>query len=421
MPCIWLSNQAVPMDIAESGAFVDTFELEPISSGPLDGLCFAVKDLFDVAGRRTGCGNPAWRVTHPPAVANAIVVDLLLGAGARCVGKTVTDELAFSLIGENQFYGTPLNPRAPDRVPGGSSSGSASAIACGLADFALGTDTGGSTRVPASNCGLVGLRPSHGRVPSTGCFTLAGSFDTVGVLARDADMLSCAAGVLLSVDVPEKADIGTIHVITEAFALAEPEVGEAFAVALGRLRERFGDRMRDTSLREVDGQPEGVELKPWADAFNGVQWAEIWNSVGAWVTACDPEMAPVTAATVGLTRKVDRATVREAVRKREDLAARLGAFLGPRDLLCIPTVHTPAPLKGSQIQRGASRSYYTKALALTAISGVGRVPAVSLPLAEVGGLPVGISLIGARWQDEFLLAAGRAVMASQEVAATVRS
>src|SRR5262245_57237595 len=147
--------------VAQSNAFVATFDLPPTSSGPLDGLSFAVKDLIDIAGQKTGCGNPGWRDLHPAAVAHAPCVEQLLQAGGRCIGKTITDELAFSLLGENHFYGTPLNAQAPDRVPGGSSSGSASAVACGLVDFALGTDTGGSTRVPASNCGIWGFRPSH--------------------------------------------------------------------------------------------------------------------------------------------------------------------------------------------------------------------------------------------------------------------
>src|SRR5438874_8625243 len=146
----------------ESNAFVTRFDLSPTGSGPLNGLCFAVKDVIDVAGCKTGCGNPTWRDSHPTAAAHAVCVEQLLRAGARCVGKTICDELAFSLLGENQFYGTPLNADAPDRVPGGSSSGSASAVACGSVDFALGTDTGGSVRVPASNCGIWGFRPSHG-------------------------------------------------------------------------------------------------------------------------------------------------------------------------------------------------------------------------------------------------------------------
>ena len=146
--------------VAQSNAFVTTFDLSPTESGPLDGLRFAVKDTIDVAGFKTGCGNPTWRDSHPAAVVHAVCVEQLLLAGARCVGKTICDELAFSLLGANHFYGTPLNAHAPDRVPGGSSSGSASAVACDLVEFALGTDTGGSTRVPASNCGIWGFRPS---------------------------------------------------------------------------------------------------------------------------------------------------------------------------------------------------------------------------------------------------------------------
>src|SRR5262249_30096717 len=159
----------------------------------------------------TGCGNPTWRDSHPPAVANAICVEQLLQAGARCVGKTILDELAFSLLGQNHFFGTPLNPHAPDRVPCGSSSGSASAVACALVDFALGTDTSGSGRVPASNCGVWGFRPSHGLISLAGVNPLAPTFDTVSVLAKSADVLTRAAFVLLArVSVPASKS-GTIH------------------------------------------------------------------------------------------------------------------------------------------------------------------------------------------------------------------
>src|SRR5215207_7948504 len=172
------------IDAAEDDAFIEGVEeVDPTRSGLLDGLSFAVKDLIDIGGYKTGCGNPSWGDTHPLASMNAVCVEQLLDAGARCVGKTVSDELAFSLLGENHFYGTPLNPKAPDRVPGGSSSGSASAVACGLLDFALGPDTGGSVRVPANNCGVWGMRPSHGFISVAGVNPLAPTFDTVGILA----------------------------------------------------------------------------------------------------------------------------------------------------------------------------------------------------------------------------------------------
>src|SRR5215510_6316024 len=219
--------KASTITVNESNAFVTTFDLPPTGSGSLDGLCFAVKDVIDVAGCKTGCGNPTWRDSHPPAVAHAVCVEQLLRAGARCVGKTISDELAFSLLGENHFYGTPLNPCAPDRVPGGSSSGSASAVACGLLDFALGTDTGGSTRVPASNCGIWGFRPSHDFVSVAGVNPLAPSFDTVGILAQSAHVLA-KVGFVLFADAP--ICVGkphAIHLIQEAFVFPDADVQKA--------------------------------------------------------------------------------------------------------------------------------------------------------------------------------------------------
>jgi amidase len=166
-------------------------------SGPLTGLTFAAKDVFDIAGHRTGNGNPVWLETHPPAERTASAVQRLLDAGARMVGKTHTDDMAYSLNGENVHYGTPVNPVAPGRIPGGSSSGSVAAVAGGLVDFALGTDCGGSVRLPASYCGVYGLRPTHGLVPADGVVPLAPSFDTVGWFARDAALMRRIGEVLL--------------------------------------------------------------------------------------------------------------------------------------------------------------------------------------------------------------------------------
>jgi amidase len=400
---------AVPAE--ESGAFVERFAVGPTGSGPLDGLRFAVKDLIDVAGRPTGCGNPRWRQTHPPAASHAVCVDQLLAAGAGCAGKAVTDELAFSLLGENHFYGTPLNPQAPDRVPGGSSSGSASAVACGLVDFALGTDTGGSVRVPASNCGLWGIRPSHGRTSLAGVMPFAPAFDTVGVLARDADVLARAAAVLLGGEVPARPEVGAVHLVREAFALCDPEVAGALQAPLGLLGGLFGGRVRETSVRAIDGEPEGTALAVWyQEAFRGLQWAEIWSSLGAWVNSTQPELGPVTAHNFELVRGLSRADVSRTIRRREAYCRGLAAFLGPGDLLCIPTVPAPPPLKGTVGRRDQDRTdYYPRALPLTSLAGVGRLPQVTLPLARCGGGPVGLSLLAGFGQDAFLLGVARMI------------
>jgi amidase len=391
--------------LEESRAFVEVYPIEPTAPGPLDGLTFAVKDIIDVAGRRTGCGNPSWRESHAPAVSNAVCVDQLLGAGARGIGKTATDELAFSLLGENHFSGTPLNPRAPDRVPGGSSSGSASAVACGLVDFALGTDTGGSVRVPASNCGLFGIRPSHGFISLAGVMPFAPGFDTVGVLARDADVLARAAGVLLGADVPARPKVGTIHMICEAFALADPAVVTALEGALTQLRRLSGSRVVETSIHAIDGEPDGTSLSVWYEkAFRPLQWSEIWSNLSGWISSAQPTFGPVTGHNFEMVRKLDRGLLAETVRRRERYFQRLMAFLGPEDLLCIPTVPTPAPIKGTVGRRDQDTTdYYPRALPLTSLAGVGRLPQVSLPLGNIGGVPVGLSLVGRFGQDAFLL------------------
>src|SRR5262245_37986478 len=236
--------------LAQSNAFVTTFDLSPSGSGPLDGLSFAVKDTIDVAGFKTGCGNPTWRDCHPAAVVHAVCVEQLLRAGARSVGKNICDELAFSLLGENHFYGTPLNANAPDRVPGGSSSGSASAVACGLVDFALATDTGGSTRVPASNCGIWGFRPSHDFISLAGVNPLAPSFDTVGILASSADVLEKAALVLLADEPLSSCKPTKIHLLRETLALVDSDVEKALSQPMLLLCEMFGSAVEESSLQE---------------------------------------------------------------------------------------------------------------------------------------------------------------------------
>src|SRR4029453_2018823 len=377
--------------LAQRNAFVTTFDLSPTDAGSLDGLRFAVKDTIDVAGFKTGCGNPTWRDSHPAAVVHALCVEQLLHAGARCVGKTISDELAFSLVGENHFYGTPLNAHAPDRVPGGSSNGSASAVACGLGDFALGTETGGSPPVPASNLGIWGLRPSHDFISVAGVNPLAPSFDTVGVLARSADVLAKVGLVLLAA--PVSASKPTkIHLIREAFALADTEVQEALSEPKRRLREIFGDVVRESSLQELVRDDTGHSFTPWADTFCVMQWAEIKNSLGAWMATAKAEFGPEITASFQLANELDHRRVAEAVQRREQYFRSLHEFLGPDDLLCIPTTPALAPLKDDPPSRSSSGSgYYPRTLSLTSVAGMGRLPQVSLPMADAGGVPVGLS------------------------------
>ena len=381
-----------------SGAFVEVFELSPTGSGPLDGMRFAIKDLIDVAGWKTGCGNPSWRDSHPPAAVHAVCVEQMLKAGATGVGKTVTDELAFGLLGHNDFFGAPLNPRAPDRLPGGSSSGSASAVACGLADFALGTDTGGSVRVPASNCGIYGFRPSHGFVSLAGVNPLAPGFDTVGVLASDADILARAAGCLLACGPAAQAEPPTVHLVKEAFELCDLEVREALDGAMSRLRKCFGSRVAEVSLRDMVGEETAGEMAAWRETYCVIQWAEIKSSLGAWIAAARPAFGTATTASFALTDQLDRSRIADAVKRRESWFRGLRQALGPA---LPPCRDNPLPDR-SPGSEGAS-SYYPRTLALTSVAGIGRLPQVSLPMGQVGGVPVGLSLVAGHGQDAFLL------------------
>ncbi|MCI0412353.1 amidase [bacterium] len=389
--------------IEESGAFVHTFEIVPTGSGVLDGLSFASKDLIDLAGQKTGCGNPRWQETHPPAVAHAICVEQLLAAGARCIGKTVTDELAYSLIGENHFYGTPLNPAAPDRVPGGSSCGSASAVACGLADFALGTDTGGSVRVPASNCRIWGIRPTHGVVSVAGVNPLSPGFDTVGVLASTGSVLAKVGSVLLSASIPEDPKPSTIHLIKEAFEVADPKIAAAVLDCVETMSE-FNDLFRETSIREIDAENSVQDLSNWYEIYRVLQRAEAWNCLGAWIESAKPEMGSMIRESIELARNLDRQLVPPMLKRREHYFLKMKSFLGVNDLLCIPTAASVAPPKGTIERRDqAANGYYFRTLSLTSIAGVARSPQISMPLVDLDGIPVGVSIIGRHHEDAFLL------------------
>ncbi len=231
-----------------------------VPGGALAGLCFAVKDLIDVAGWPTGGGNPDWERAHPMPLRSAWVVERLLDNGASIIGKTATDEVSLGILGENPFTGTPLNPAAPDRVPGGSSSGSASVVAAGVCDFALGTDTGGSIRVPASFCGLFGIRPTHGRLEFRGITVQAPSSDTVGWFARDAATFARVGQVLFDEPLPETLP-RTLLVATDAFAFADPAVAAALWPMVDRLAALIGARRGETlSAPGVVGMERGAAV-----------------------------------------------------------------------------------------------------------------------------------------------------------------
>ena len=240
--------------IEASGAFVETLTLKPFQTGALDDLTFTVKDNIDIGGHKTSFGSPSWREDHPAATRNALCVDQLLAAGATCVGKVIADEFTYSLDGENQFFGTPLNAKAPDRIPGGSSSGSASSVACGLADFSIGTDSGGSIRVPASFCGVWGMRPSLHRISDAGVLPFMPSVSTVGVVAAEFDILDRVMRVLLRSGTRPVTKLQRIVLLEDAFTLADKPVREAAESAIELIAKRTGIAFERVSFSDIVGR-----------------------------------------------------------------------------------------------------------------------------------------------------------------------
>jgi amidase len=370
-------------------------EARGAASGPLKGLAFAAKDIYDVAGHRTGFGSPDWLGTHDAAARTAPVVQQLLAAGADLAGKTHTDELTYSLTGENAHYGTPVNVSAPGRIPGGSSSGSAAAVAAGLVAFALGSDTGGSVRAPASFCGLYGLRPTHGRVSLEGACPLAASFDTCGWFARDAALLERVGRVLLGRAQPPSP--GRLLLADDAFALLKPRVGEALRGAVERVSARLGAPQRMTVSAEG--------LPAWFDVFRTLQGAEIWAQHGAWVQRVSPQLGPGVKQRMAWAATVQAGDAAAARAQRETIAQRMDALLAGNAVLMLPTVPDIAPLREAPPQ--STDDFRARAMSLLCIAGLARLPQLNLPYARLDGCPLGLSLIGPRGDDEMLLAVAR--------------
>ena len=371
-------------------------ELAGAASGPLAGLTFAAKDIYDVAGHKTGFGSPDWLATHDAAVATAPVVQRLLAAGAHMVGKTHTDELTYSLYGENAHYGTPVNVNAPGRIPGGSSSGSAAAVAAALVDFALGSDTGGSVRAPASFCGIYGMRPTHGRIPLAGACPLAASFDTAGWFARDAALLERVGRVLLAdaVAAPQPAQL---LLAQDAFALAGEAVTKALQPALERLAALLG------TPRPVTVASEG--LPQWFEVFRVLQGAEVWAQHGAWVTRVKPALGPGVRQRMQWAATVTASDAAPARQQREEITRRMHALLDGNAVLVLPTLPGIAPFRNAP--PAASEEFRARALSLLCIAGIARLPQVSLPLAKLDGCPLGLSIIAASGNDTMLLELAR--------------
>jgi len=358
------------------------------AAGPLSGLTLAVKDIFDIAGHRTGCGSPVRLAESAVAARSAPAAQALLDAGARFVGKTQTDELAWSLTGLNPHFGAPVNPAAPDRITGGSSSGSAAAVAGGLCDIALGTDTGGSVRAPASFCGIWGFRPTWGRVSLEGVMPLVPSFDTAGLFARDGATLLRAARVLLGEDAAPLRRDETPRVAADMLARLGPQARAALAPALARL----------------GGAPVDVfapDAESLHDCFDVLQAREAVATHGDWIEARKPPLSPLVRMRYDLATRVTAAAEAQARAARVAATLALDAVLAGGAVLA-PVVHDAAFRRDADAD--AAFAFSAAARRLLCVAGIAGLPQVVFPAATVDGAPIGLSLIGPRGTDCALIA-----------------
>jgi len=362
------------------------------TTGPLVGLTAAVKDMYDIAGYPTGNGNPTWLASHPAAVKNAGVVQGLLDAGAKVIGKTVCDEFFFSVTGANAHYGTPVNPRAPGRLPGGSSSGSASAVASGTCDFALGSDTGGSVRIPAAFNGLYGLRPTHNRIDLSGAQAMAPSFDVPGWFAGGPGVFRQVGGVLLDTQ-SVGAKVERMIVLEDAFAEADEDVADLLHTALEFMIDEL------PPLVHARIAPQGFD--PWRETFRTIQGYEVWQTFGDFVTHSQPELGPGIRERMEFSSKVSKSEVEAARGVHAQARDHIRQTVGPGTILALPTAPCIAPL--IDMPAAEMEHFRVRVMRLTCIAGLAGLPQVNIPIGTLGGGPIGLSLIGWAGGDEALL------------------
>lgn len=384
MPRSTYRSAFVPHDIAAP--------IRGAAAGPLAGLTAAVKDMYDIAGYVAGCGNPTWLAVHQPAAANAGMVQAILDAGATVIGKTICDEFFYSVTGANHHYGAPINARAAGRLPGGSSAGSASAVGAGLCDFALGSDTGGSVRVPASFNGIYGLRPTHGRMDLRGVQAMAPSFDVPGWFAATPGVLRNAGAVLLDGGRASSA-IQRVVVAEDTFEQADPVVADL----LRTLLEMMVDDLPPFTHARI--APDGFD--GWREAMRIVQAFEVWRTYGDFIIRYNPELGPGVSDRMAFAATVTPETAAPAVAACAAASRHIRDIVTLGTVMALPSAPTIAPR--FDMPAAEQEDFRARVIRLGCIASLSGLPQITIPAGTVAGCPVGLSFIGWEGGDEALL------------------
>jgi amidase len=384
-----------PSRVAVRSAFVPHDLREPIKravDGPLAGLTATIKDMYDIAGYRAGGGNPEWLASQRPAERHAGAVQKLLDAGVTVTGKTVCDEFFYSVTGANAHYGTPVNPRAAGRLPGGSSSGSAAACAAGACDLALGSDTAGSIRIPGALCGVYGIRVSRGRFDMSGAMTMAPSFDAGGWFAATPGVFRRAGDVLLEPP-PRVGPIDELVILDDAFETIDQPVAAVLEAFLAAARDRL------PAPTHARAAPNGLDA--WREAMRVVQAHEVWATYGAFIRRQRPRLGPGIRERIETAAAVSDEDVAAAREVTAQASRRIEELAPPGTVLAAPTAPSVAP--PTTTPPAGLESFRRRVMRLVCMASISGLPQVTIPVGTVDSAPVGLSMLGWRGADEALL------------------
>ncbi|KAI3735694.1 hypothetical protein L6452_15202 [Arctium lappa] len=407
------------------GAFVERFQIlpppqpaPPKAPHPLTGLTFAVSDLFDISGFVTGFGNPDWERTHEAASQTSPVVSALVDGGATCVGKTVVDEMSFGISGENRHYGTPTNPVAPARIPGGSCSGAAVAVAAKLVDFSLGVDTVGGVRQPAGHCGILGFRPSYGVVSHLGIIPVSTSFDTVGWFATDPSILRRIGQVLLQVPFAVQRNPRNVVIADDCFQLSKIPIDRLTQVVIRSTENLFGKQVlkheilsdyiasKVPSLKPLDSKKSNGDIKfsslrSLANIMQLLRRHEFSHNHFEWINKVKPALDPLISAQVQERPELSEKDIENFRTVRSELRSALNTLLKDDGVLVIPTVSSPPSKLGAK--ELSSEDHLISEFPLTSLASMSGCCQVTMPLGLLENYPVSVSFLARHGGDRFLL------------------
>ena len=365
-------------------------DINLINLGPLSDLTFVVKDMCEIKGFKSSCGNPDFYEKCLPADDFAPFLKDILNKGATLKGITICDEFFYSLIGENGHYGTPANLNAPGCVPGGSSSGSAAALTTNLYDFSIGSDTGGSVRVPASFCGLLGIRPTHNRINTKGVYPMAPTFDTIGWFAKDIKTFKKIGFTVLNQKDKTKNSFKDFVIAEDILELANPNIIHLF-------NNYIYNSFPEIKKIRLSKQTKDVI----ADNFRILQGGEIVENVIPWILKNKPKISPEINNRIEMAIKITKDEINQAVKFRENLKKEIELTLPEGLIALFPTTPFSSPKCGQSDEQLSS--YRKKLMEFTSIAGMTSRPQISIPKFKDNTGPIGISLLGWRYSDEVLL------------------